>query len=357
MFLFGDSFDHYATADFGAKGYSPSRAGYAEIGAYGRNSTNGLRLLQNNSTTVAGYLEQQTFSVSGNVCIVGMAIKRATYSGTLGLFELKSGGGIQVNVFITTSGVVKIRRGATGFDSGGTLLATSASSLTVGVWTHLQIKITVHTSTGTIDIKFDDVADGSAYGLTGLNTANTGSAGWNQLRWGSSMNPGAANNGASADVDDLVVLDASGSVRTDFLGDVRALCTIASAGNGTHTDWSCSTGTDRGEMVNEAPPNGATDYVSSGVSGDRVTFNFAALGVAGSIYAVQTLAYMKAQVAGVRYAGSTIRISSTDYDAAGVSIGSDWTYQREVHEESPATATDWTVSEIDGAEFGEAVTA
>jgi hypothetical protein len=145
-------------------------------------------------------------------------------------------------------------------------------------------------------------------------------------------------------------------VNNDFLGDHRIVCRVASSGNGTHTDWAPSTGSDRGALVDDNPPDVA-DYVASGTVGDRVTFNFAALGLAGTVKAVQTAPLMKADLAGVRTSAPAFRISGNDYDGSGYALGSDWSYQLEVHTTNPATVAAWTVSEIDGAEIGEVVTA
>jgi len=59
----------------------------------------------------------------------------------------------------------------------------------------------------------------------------------------------------------------------------------------------------------------------------------------------------------VRSVGPVSRIGGVNYDGTGTVVGSDWTFQRDIKRVSPATSTAWTVSEIDGAEFGVKVTA
>jgi hypothetical protein len=156
--------------------------------------------------------------------------------------------------------------------------------------------------------------------------------------------------------DDLYVCDGSGGVEDTFLGDHRVVCVVASSGNGTHADWTPLTGGDHGAMVDENPPNLDTDYNMAGSVGNRDTYNFAALGVSGTIKCVQTVNLMLSEVGGLRYVADSIRIGGVDYDGTPSVLGGDWAYRLERHRVSPATSTPWSVGEIDGAEFGVKVT-
>jgi len=76
----------------------------------------------------------------------------------------------------------------------------------------------------------------------------------------------------------------------------------------------------------------------------------------GTVKAVQTTPYMRAEVGGVRTVVPTFRISGVDYDRTGQILGASWGYVTEMHPTSPATSAAWTVAEIDAAEFGVKVT-
>jgi hypothetical protein len=72
---------------------------------------------------------------------------------------------------------------------------------------------------------------------------------------------------------------------------------------------------------------------------------------------VQTVNFLKADAAGLRTVVPTFRINGGNFDGNGDVLGSDWAYYTEVHTTNPDTGLAWTVSEIDGAEFGVKVTA
>lgn len=351
--LYCDSFDHYLTADASKKGWTYDTAGAspgdegATIGAYGRNSTNGLKLRHGNFTN--GYATLTVSGVGDATCVVGCAVNLGSVARgvEMTIFSIRNASADQITLSVSTGGALAIRRGS----SGGTALATSTTTLSSSTWYFLEVKILFNDSTGTYQLWIDGVSEMSG---TGADTVNSGSAGWDSIRFGHA----AVTNTPDPEFsfDDLYVCDGTTGSNTSALGDHRIVCKVASSGNGGQTDWSLSTGSDHGALVDDATPN-TSDYVLSGTSGQRDTFNFAALGVTGTVKAVQTVNYLKAEVAGVRSVGDVVRISSTNYDGTGVAVGSDWTYQRNIRLTDPSTSSAWTVSGIDGAEFGVKVTA
>jgi len=82
------------------------------------------------------------------------------------------------------------------------------------------------------------------------------------------------------------------------------------------------------------------------------TYNFPAVGVAGTVAGVQQSIYAKCEVAGVRRLEGNTNMAGIDYHANGALLGSDWAYLTEFFPTSPATVAPWTVAEIDAAEFG-----
>lgn len=348
---FIDSFDHYATADAVKKGYSSSYFGASPgdigmtIGAYGRNSTNGMRCRSSASAGQQSVTTLTVTNVSGTTAVVGFGFKMSALpSEEAVVVQIWNASAAQISLTVSTGGALSVRRGG----KAGTALVTTSTTLSAATYYFLELKILFHDTTGTYEVRIDGVDEGSG---TGADTIASGSAGWDSLVFGN-VEMGADR---SFDFDDLYVCDGSGGVEDTFLGDHRVVCVVASSGNGTNTDWTCSTGSDHGALVDESTPN-TTDYNFSGTSGQRDTYNFAAVGVTGTVKALQHVNYIKAQVAGVRYVGEVARIGGTNYDATGQSVGADWTYQRLIQRVSPATSSAWTVSEIDGAEFGVKVT-
>jgi hypothetical protein len=348
-----ESWDHFATADRGYKGWSFAHVGASpgdagcSIGAFGRNSTNGLR---GRNEAVGGQSTRAALGVSnasGATAIMGFGfrINTAVPAGDFPVCTLMRGSTELISVTCSATGTLSVRRGG----RTGTVLSTSASTLSHTTYYFVELKVVLHDSTGTYDLLVNGVSFTSG---SGVDTLISGAATWDGILLGGTN----VTVTYSVDFDDLYIADGTTASNNDFLGDHRIVCVVASAGNGTHTDYAPSTGSDRGAMVDDNPPDVA-DYVQGGTAGDRVTFNFAALGVTGTVKAVQTVNLAKAEAAGIRTQVPAFRIGAADYDGNGSVLGSDWSYQVEVHITNPDTVAAWTVSEIDGAEFGAAVTA
>jgi hypothetical protein len=348
-----ESFDHWATAHRGYKGWSFSLAGASPgdtgctIGAFGRNGTNGLRC---RATSPSGLSSQATLTVpgiSGTTAVIGFAFRindLLPANETL-VMQIQNASAEQISVTCSTGGALSVRRGGL----SGTILATSATTISHSTFYFIELKVLFDNSAGTYELRLNGVNIASG---TGADTVASGTPGWDSITFGNDP----ISNNHKHDIDDLYICDGTTGSNNDFLGDHRIVCVVASAGNGTHTDYAPSIGSDRGEMVDDNPPDVA-DYVQGGTVGDRVTFNFAALGVTGTVKAVQTVNLAKAEAAGIRTQVPAFRVGGADYDGNGSVLGSDWSYQVEVHPTNPDTVAAWTVSEIDGAEFGVKVTA
>jgi hypothetical protein len=348
-----ESFDHWATAHRGYKGWSFAHVGASPgdagctIGAYGRNSTNGLR---GRNEAVGGQSSRAALGIanaSGATAIVGFGfrVNTAIPAGNFPLFTLMRGSTEMLTVTCSATGTLSVRLGG----RSDPALTTSVLTISHSTYYFLEFKVTLHDSTGSYELRIDGATFTSG---SGVDTLEPGAATWDGIVLG-------GTNVAltySVDFDDVYVCDGTSGSNNNFLGDHRIVCVVASAGNGTHIDYAASSGSDRGAMVDDNPPN-VSDYVQGAVSGDRVTFNFPALGVTGTVKAVQTVNLAKAEAAGIRTQVPAFRIGGADYDGSGSILGSDWLYQVEVHPTNPDTVAAWTVSEIDGAEFGAAVTA
>jgi hypothetical protein len=348
-----ESFDHWATAHRGYKGWSFAHVGASPgdagctIGAYGRNSTNGLR---GRNEAVGGQSSRAALGISntsGATAVIGFGLRvnTAIPGGNFPILTLMRGSTEMISVTGSATGTLSVRRGG----RTDTVLSTSVLTISHSTYYFCELKVTLNDTTGAYELRIDGATFASG---SSVDTIPSGAATWDGIVLG-------GTNVAltySVDFDDVYVCDGTTASNNDFLGDHRIVCVVASAGNGTHTDYAPSTGSDRGAMVDDNPPDVA-DYVQGGTVGDRVTFNFPALGVTGTVKAVQTVNLAKAEAAGVRTQVPAFLVGGNDYDGNGSVLGSDWSYQVEVHPTNPDTVATWTVSEIDGAEFGGAVTA
>ena len=324
-----ESFDHFVTADAVKKGWTLSSSAVISAGN-GRNSTASLRV------TTTGSLGECVVGVtnSGRTGGVGFACRCTTLpSSDLQLVAVREGAVDHANIMLLATGALRVRRGTTTIATSGTTPITGAT------YHYIEFAFTIHDTTGTYDVRVNgaSVVSGSSA------DTQSGSTGiWNGFGfWG----PNTVST--THDVDDLYVAD-----DLTFRGDHRIVCLLPSTGNGMHTAWTPSTGTDHGALVDDASPN-TTDYVTSSSAGAVDSYNFPAVGVAGTVAGVQQSLYCKAEVAGVRLLKPRQIIGGSPYDGTGALLPADWTYLTEFYPTSPATATAWTVAEIDAAEFGQ----
>jgi hypothetical protein len=335
--LFLDSFDHYATADVPVKYTAVGGAATIAAGAGRRSSA--CALFSNANVT-------PVVTPSGNVAIVGVAYKQG--SGTFANgdwqgIEIFSGATVQLGLTLSPTGFLKVVRG--GYLSGAPgLLGTASSALTLGVFQFIELKATIHPTAGTVVVRVDEAV---VLNLTGVNTAQTGVAGWSGLRL-SSMQAGSSSNS----YDDLYVLDGSGAAPlNDLLGDCRVDARYPTAAGAT-TQWTPSTGANW-QNVDDAAPNGDTDYNSTATVGATDTFTTQdAPVVGGTLYGAQVVLSAKKTVAGTCSIAPVIRHAGTDYPGTAANPNTSYGFAVLPYGTNPGTGAAWTEAGFNAAEFG-----
>lgn len=346
--LFLDGFDHYATAEITQKWTALQNGTTWNSGTInatnGRNSTQSFRVTYANNNSTGGYLRKTLTAVSGTTAIMGFGFKidalPAAASRTP-LVSILDGATEQVSVDINPAGTLSLYRGT----AAGTLLGTTSSALSINTYYYIELKVVIHGSTGTYEIRLNGT---NVLSGTGANTAGSGVVQWTGIQIG--RNYSGSGGAVIQDYDDLYACDGSGSTNNDFLGPIRVK-TIYPDGAGASSDFTPSAGSNF-QNVDEALTDGDTTYNSEGTAGDHDTYTFGAVGVTGTVRGVQTNLVVRSDGAGSETIRPKIRISTTDYNGTTVGITTSYADSREVFETSPATATAWTVTEIDGAEFG-----
>ena len=139
----------------------------------------------------------------------------------------------------------------------------------------------------------------------------------------------------------------------DFLGQCRVVTLRPSTGNGSNTDFTCSTGSDHGALVDEAAPNDDTDYVSSGTVDHVDTWNFPAVGYTGTVKGVQLALSAKKTDSGTRAIAAVTRpVSTNRVHATTHYLSTGYLYWLSLWEVNPEDSAAWEVADVDGAEFG-----
>jgi hypothetical protein len=358
MLLFADSYDGYATADRTKKwtaSYPGAGSGTITIGAFGRRSTQGLRLHAAPNSSNSGNLLKQSLPVTGNTAIVGMSFK---YTGTntvyywrespmvLGILRIST---IQCSLRLQPhTGLLDLIRGTGGAE---VLLGTTSSGLTANAFNSVELKVVVATGTGgSAEVRINNV---TVLTVTGVNTANGGISTWDGIQLGGAFSQ-AGSGGATLqmDYDDLYICDGSGPAPlNDFLGDLKVDAFIAT-GPGAMSQWTPSAGLNW-QTIDEVPPNDDTDYNEApGAAGAVDTFPMPDASAGALIYAVQSNFTCKKLDAGTLNLAAAVRQGGVNYVGPTLIGLTTYSIVLSMLVTNPATGLPWTEAEFNAAEFG-----
>ena len=333
--LLFDTYDHYATADLTTKWSAAYQASIVTGGAHG-----------NGAFTHEFSLLQTSLPASGDMFIMGTNVKPNVLGGLEGYgyaFVLAmAGGSTQCYLNWDTAGYIRALRG------DNTLLGVSSMPLVAGLQQFVEVKFKISNTVGTVEVRFNGA---TVLSLTNQDTQTTATSTWNTIR----MSCGASGGGRSCIFDDTYVCDGvagpvGGPTVNDFLGPVRAVG-LFPTGAGASTDLTPSTGANW-QNVDDASQDGDTTYNTAVTPGDHDTYTMGNLGITGNVIAVQTNLMVRSAGAGAETVAPMLRVNSIDYPGTAVGISTSYVDKREIFVVSPDTAVAWTVSEIDGTEFG-----
>lgn len=239
----------------------------------------------------------------------------------------------------------------TGTLCGQTITGT-LTSYANSTWFNLEIRIKIHATTGVITIKKDGLTDVDLQNVNTTQSAvNTGVGGFNFTR-------SSVFATTTLSIDDIMIVDTSGSVNNTWIGDIRILGLMPN-GNGNYSEMLGSDGnqTDNYLLVDENPYSGS-DYVEADTAGERDTYlltdltlpsGWTPLAVRQSAVAHETVA------TGTSLLEMGFRIDSTDYwDSAKQMLMTTTAthYNGSIYELNPDTGLAWTDADIDGMEIG-----
>ncbi len=230
---------------------------------------------------------------------------------------------------------------------GGTVdLGSSTNIFDFSQFHHVEVKVTVNNTTGSVEIRVDGVVE---LNLTSQDTQSTGNAFANRIEFYGYT--GSLSRIASAIYDDVYILDTTGSKLNNFIGDRRITAyTPDNAGN--YADFTTVGSASNWQNVDEIPPNDDSDYNHSATATHKDAFSMDPVTGVGTIDALQELVNAKKSDSSPRSMQHLTRISSTDYNGASIALTTAYIYHTKIWEDSPDTAVAWTEAEVDGAEFG-----
>jgi hypothetical protein len=336
--LFMDGFD---SCNLSNKWYSTNYWGSSSIVSSGRNSSKCLQHRVDGRSDAFYYYACDTCYFSEiKTIIIGFAFYVPSTMQQRYVFYY--GDNIQCAVQMDTGNNWSFRVG-----NSFTQLGSSFSVDNYSVWNYIEMKITVDDSVGAYEIRVNGVTK-----ISGSNVDTRGYSGTdkiNQFRLFTYSHPWSTTNSY---YDDLYILDNSGSINNDFLGDCR-VDVIKPNGAGTTTQWTPSTGANY-ECVNEVPESG-TDYVYTSTLDniDLYSLEDLPVGANGEIFGIMINHWEKRAEVGVPTRTAPLyRIGGTTYELTDRDLGSSYTYDKEVIELNPDTGVQWIDDDINSLEVG-----
>ena len=259
------------------------------------------------------------------------------------IFQLRdSSNVVNVSIVVSPTGTFRAYRGS----SDGTLLGESTAAMTAQAWHHVEVKVTVDSSAGAVEVRYNGV---TVLSLTGQNT-QAGAANLSQVYFASKTGGITGTFQTSFYMKDYIVWDTTGSQNNDFLGTCHVY-TLRPDGDSS-LNWDVSTGTTGYNLIDDTSPDDA-DYISADDTPPGASV-FTLEDLPPDIVSVKALIPVT-RMAKIDGGDGNVQMGltsngSTDLGADNP-ITTAFTYWWDVSELSPDTGVSWTPSEVDDALF------
>lgn len=339
-----DGFDDYSVAQ-ASRYWTNVNTTSVTIAANGRNGGDSFRISGNG---FAGF--SRTLSSAFATVSVGFALRTNGLAGpTTGTsnivnFQDGTGGGTQVTISVNPTGNIVAFRG----NGNGTVLGTSALALSTNVFYYIEAAVTINNTTGSVTVK----VNGTTYlNLTGINTRSTANNSCNAVTFGNNItfqNSSGLCQGNIVDYDDLYI-DNAGTL----YGDSRVESLLPNA-NGATNAWTANGAASNWQCVDQNPADDDTTYVSSAAAGNIDQYTYPALPTGtGVVRAVMTVPIARDDSAGTTTLASVYYVAATVFLGANNNISST-TYNAypDIQALNPNTSAAWSISDVNGAQFG-----
>jgi hypothetical protein len=346
--VFCDGFDHYFLTDILKKwtniGAGASISNMSIEPEYAR-PPGGMGFVHNNAN--AGRYIYKTFSSTHASFVFGVAayfnttVPTSTSVPMIMFFDSSSAVGTTYQLCLRFDAGAHLVV-ATG-TSAGTVLATSSNTFSANTWYHIEIKATIHNTTGTYEVRVNGSSTGWIPAATGKNTR-----GQTSNNYIDTIAIDSAGSGNAIWFDDLYFLSSS-APNNDFLGPVKIVTSYPS-GAGTYADW---TGNFASNFTNVQEINGDSDttFNQSATAAQKDTFSFDDL-PAGTLYAVQDVMMARQDAGAARTIRSTFLSGSNTYNGSNLSLAGSYQFLLEPRDQDPATGSAYTVSNFNAQERG-----
>lgn len=255
------------------------------------------------------------------------------------VFELREGATAHISVVQNASGAFEVRRGT----SSGTVLGTTAATYTVGAYYFIEIKATIHDTTGSYELKIEGA---SVLTGTSVDTRNGGTSGV--------IDTVALSSFSNVSWSDWYILDTTGSAPfNNFLGDVRVDGLQPNAA-GDSTTWTRA-GTNTGnnwDQVNENAPDSDTTRVESIVVGNVDLYHLTDLPAGVNPLAVHTLVHWSKTDVGARSARTKLKQNSVTVNGTTTALGAGYVGLVEGPYLTAPDGSAWSAAKVNALQIG-----
>jgi hypothetical protein len=241
----------------------------------------------------------------------------------------------QVSLICDTTGIISVWRGNGGTGIDGTKLGDSTvPAITAAAWNHVEAKVTIHDSTGAVEVRVNGV---TVINLTGIDTKASALTETSQVFFEKE-----GSGSGQFYIDDLVAWDTAGALNTDFIGDRKVFTDFPDADT-ADVEWTRSTGATNFGVIDENPPNDDTDYLTTDVPGEvfGVTFPDLATEVV-DIAAVILVHRTRKTDAGTANVQLHLQSNGDVADGTDRPMTTAYTFYHDVFETDPDTAAPFT---------------
>lgn len=285
-------------------------------------------------------------------CVIGQAVYYPSGGSPwyYSINDAQGAAGVQIALEWDDNGILRLYRGTSG--TPVLIAGTPAKTYHGDQWDYIEIKFKIHPTAGTVEVRVNTVVVLSYSGPTAnrdlvpvLSLAN----GWDCI----SLNGGTVTqSGATPAVyfDDRYILDNTGAVNTDYLGNVRVNSQLMTA-NGD-TDNFAVTGASANWQAVLGDHIDDTKYVADGTVNDIDLYVPNPNVVSTNIFAAQIRHVARQDDATQKASTGLMKVSGTLYAGSNHYLSGNYTHYRDVWELNPVTGVGWTAAQLNGLQAG-----
>jgi len=341
---FADSFDHYGTGSGAQSRLVEGEGAWTSIDGATINSSisrTGARCLRLSS---ASHSIQKGFTLGltiGLACALYFDVLDQTTVNRPSIHFMSAGGSILFSMVFNPNGSVVVY----GSSTSTTLGQSSGGLITAGSWNHFEIKFSISTTVGSVEVRLNGV---TIIAVTDLNLGST-AIGIVQYRCTYSSIGGSFQ---AWNIDDVVLWNNAGSVNNDFIGPARVYTQYPSA-DMSPMEWDVVGAASGAAAINNSTPDDDTSYVQADSEDLLAEFTIGTLPAdVERITSIHMVPRGRITDGGAGVILSYIKSDGEIAEGANKSLSTSYAYRGEVFQVDPDGDIQWTKTKAQNALFG-----